>query len=364
MPFRSTTPDFSHTNPSAMPRQHDPASFLALRDTGLPVIDARSPAEHARGCIPGSLNLPVLDDEEREAVGTRHARSGSEAAVHLGLELIGPKLAAKLALARRLCRGEREVLVHCWRGGMRSNSLAWLLELGGFKVHLLTGGYKAYRNHVRASFAAPIKVLVLGGMTGTGKTDILLELAQLGSQVIDLEGLAHHRGSAFGSIGMDEQPSNEHFEAALYEAWRVLDPSRPVWVEDESSRIGTVALCDAFFERIRSGTLVTVELPVELRIARLVSMYTAEDDTAGLLHGLERIAKRLGSETHRRCSEAVLNGNHKEAVRLLLRYYDKGYTFQQERQNRPLACRITLEADTPEATARILASMEKRLIDR
>ncbi len=337
-----------------MPHIIDSATFLELRDQGMPLFDARSPSEFAHGHIPHAQNLPVLNDEERAAVGTMHARSGSEAAIHLGLELIGPQLATKLATARRLAQGSKEVAIHCWRGGGRSHSLAWLLETGGFTVHLLEGGYKAYRQYVRASFAKPMNVFVLGGMTGSGKTDILLELAKQGQQVIDLEGIACHRGSAFGSIGMAPQPNNETFEAQLFEEWRALDPNLPVWFEDESNRIGTVALCDEFHSRVRCGNLVTVSLPQDLRIERLVTMYTEANDTLGLLHGLDRIAKRLGGTTHKVCHEAIEHGDFATATRHLLHYYDKGYTYQLNRVERHPVGHLDLAEDNPVQTAKSL----------
>lgn len=344
-----------------MPNIIDTATFLSLRDKGIPLFDARSPSEYSRGHIPEALSLPVLNDEERAAVGTMHARSGSEAAVHLGLELIGPQLASKLSTARRLARGSKEVAIHCWRGGGRSRSLAWLLELGGFTVHLLEGGYKAYRHYVRTCFADPMQIFVLGGMTGSGKTDVLLALAQQGEQVIDLEGLACHRGSAFGSIGMPQQPNNETFEALLFEAWRQLDPKRPVWFEDESNRIGTVALCDEFHCRVRAGKLVTIHLPQDLRVARLVTMYTEANDTVGLLHGLDRIAKRLGGATHKLCHDAISQGDFATATEHLLHYYDKGYAFQHTRADRHPIATLDLVADNPHETARELASIAARL---
>lgn len=340
-----------------MPHIIDTKRFLELRDQGMPLFDARSPSEFARGHIPKALNLPVLNDEERAAVGTMHARSGSEAAVHLGLELLGPQLANKLATARRLSQGVKEVAIHCWRGGDRSHSLAWLLELGGYKVHLLQGGYKAYRSYVRASFAKAMNIYVLGGMTGSGKTDILLALAQLGEQVIDLEGLACHRGSAFGAIGMGAQPNNESFEAMLFEEWRKLDPTRPVWFEDESNRIGTVALCEEFHSRVRLGNLVTISLPQDLRVARLVTMYTEANDTAGLLHGLDRIAKRLGGETHKLCHDAIEHGDFAIATRHLLQYYDKGYDYQLHRADRHPVGHIDITEDNPTQTAQRLLAL-------
>ena len=361
----------------------DIQSFLARRDAGWPVLDARSPSEYARGHIAGALNLPVLDDEERAAVGTAHARSGPEGAVHLALKLAGPKLAAKLARARALIRegaaaspgtpsspaaghgtfakasGGKDVLVHCWRGGMRSRSLAWLLELGGYSVHMLEGGYKAYRSWARACLAQPRPALILGGMTGSGKTAMLAELARLGAQVIDLEALAGHRGSAFGAVGLGEQPGSEWVENALAERWRSLSPDRPVWLEDEDRRIGSLSLCGEFFEHIRISPLVLVDLPLEARVERLVRMYTGPEYRDALIACVERLRARLGDEAARRCVDDIRAGRYREAVSALLNYYDTRYARQMDRHARPLVRRIALDGDNPGLAARLLLETEE-----
>lgn len=381
-----------------MPHVLDIQSFLARRDAGWPVLDARSPSEYARGHIAGALNLPVLDDEERAAVGTAHARSGPEGAVHLALKLAGPKLAAKLARARALIRegsasldapsssaagngnsagGRRgmrgktsggtpggayvgkDVLVHCWRGGMRSRSLAWLLELGGYSVHMLEGGYKAYRSWARACLARPRPVLILGGMTGSGKTAMLAELARLGAQVIDLEALAGHRGSAFGGVGLGGQPGGEWVENALAERWRSLSPHRPVWLEDEDRRIGGLSLCDEFFEHIRTSPLVLVDVPPAARVERLVRMYTGPDHRDALIACVERLRARLGDEAARRCADDIRAGRYREAVAALLRYYDARYARQMDKHARPLVRRLALDSDNPGLAAHLLLETEQ-----
>lgn len=348
-----------------MPDFIDAATLLHLRDGGMPLLDARSPAEFLHGHIPGALNLPVLSDEERAIVGTAHARSGPEGAVHVALELIGPQLASKLGRARSLTPRRHEVLLHCWRGGMRSRALAWLLETGGYTVHVLEGGYRAYRRHVRAAFSRPQRICILGGMTGCGKTDILQQLAARGCQVIDLEGLANHRGSAFGGVGMGEQPTNEQVENALHAQWACLDPARPVWLEDESRRVGTVTLCGEFFQRMEAAPLVLVELPLEARVDRLVRMYaeTTPDgpQVQALVDAFARIRERLGSEKCARCQEAVRCGDYASAVRLSLAYYDKAYTWQLARRQRAIVHRVRLLRDDPAAAARMLAEAESSL---
>lgn len=354
-----------------MPQMHDAASFLALRDAGLPLLDVRSPGEYAHGHIPGAVNMPVFSDDERAAVGTAHARSGHDAAVHVGLTLLGPQLAAKLSRALHLAgRGpRREVLIHCWRGGLRSASMAWLLELGGFTVHLLQGGYKAYRALVRTTLGAPARVHVLGGMTGCGKTAMLDALRARGAQVVDLEALAGHRGSAFGGAGLGTQPSNESVDNAVHELWRHFDPALPIWLEDEGRRIGTVTLSAELFAHLEQGALFVVELPRELRLRRLVALYAegvhdanadqperADAVREALIAGFVRLRERLGSEACARCCNAVREGRFLEAADRVLDYYDKGYTWQLERRARLVRHRLCMEEDNPELAAdRLLA---------
>ena len=345
-----------------MPPVQDVATFLAIRDQGLPLLDVRSPGEFAFAHIPGALNLPLFTDEERAKVGTAHARSGREGAVHLALELVGGHLAALLARARHLCGGKREVLLHCWRGGMRSDSMRWLLETGGFTVHRLEGGYKSYRTFVRNELARPRPILVLGGYTGCGKTDILLELQRLGSQVIDLEGLAHHKGSAFGALGQaEDQPGNEWFENQLYEQWRRCDPDRPVWLEDESRHIGHVTMCEEFFAQLGRSPLVRVFLPDEERVAHLVRDYGGQDMREGLLAALERLQRRLGGELIQRCRLWIDEGNYADAARAVLHYYDRCYAHQIENRQAPVIKELACTTDDPALAARLLHQWEQDL---
>ncbi|HEU4717669.1 MAG TPA: tRNA 2-selenouridine(34) synthase MnmH, partial [Bacteroidia bacterium] len=215
-----------------MPTRLSIENFL-LESTGIPVADVRSPAEFAGGHIPGAFNIPLFTNEERAAVGTIYKQQGNEAAVLKGLEFVGPKMTAFILKARENAPGKK-IAVHCWRGGMRSASMAWLFETAGMEVLLLSGGYKAYRNFVLSNTGRKFDLRVVGGETGSGKTDILHELARKGEQVLDLEGLARHKGSSYGAIGQDPQPTVEQFENDFVHALTKLDPSRPVWIEDES----------------------------------------------------------------------------------------------------------------------------------
>ena len=180
----------------------------------VPLLDVRSPAEFEQGHIPGAINVALFTNEERARVGTIYKTQGKDEAVLEGLRIVGPKMASIVEQALELAP-ERKLKVHCWRGGMRSGSVGWLLRQAGFSVEVLNGGYKAYRQKVLQELANPFNFVVVGGPTGSGKTHVLKALQNSGEQVIDLEGLAHHRGSAFGHMGLEEQPSSEYFENLL-----------------------------------------------------------------------------------------------------------------------------------------------------
>jgi tRNA 2-selenouridine synthase len=194
-----------------------------------PVFDVRSPGEYNHAHIPGAISLPLFSDEERKIVGTAYKQESRQQAIKTGLDFFGPKMRKMVEDVESIV-GSREsvvvnsqlpthdsrlILVHCWRGGMRSAAVAWLLDLYGFKVYTLIGGYKKFRNHVLDTFQFPFRFNILGGFTGSGKTELLKSLEEKGEKVIDLEGIAQHKGSAFGNIGMPEQPSQEMFENLL-----------------------------------------------------------------------------------------------------------------------------------------------------
>ena len=303
-----------------MPR-HPLADFDAL---SYPILDVRAPIEFAQGHVPGALNLPLFTDEERARIGTTYKQVSQERAVHLGLEFFGPNMSAMIKKAQKLAPG-KEVRLHCWRGGMRSGAVLWLLELAGFKVHLLDKGYKEYRRAVLASFDTPRQWRVLGGLTGSGKTDVLHQLAAQGQPVLDLEGLASHKGSAFGAIGQPTQPTQEQFENNLAAALAALPTDVPVWVEDESRQIGRLTIPPALFAQMHAAPRWVLEVPRAARVAKLAAEYGAEDPTE-LAAAIERLQKRLGGLATKQALEAVAVGNFPLMVELVLDYYDKTYT--------------------------------------
>ncbi|MFI5150838.1 MAG: tRNA 2-selenouridine(34) synthase MnmH [Bacteroidia bacterium] len=289
----------------------------------IPVIDVRSPGEYEKGHIPGAHNIPLFTNEERARVGTLYKKTGKDEAVMLGLEIVGPKMAGFVKESRALAVNNK-VLVHCWRGGMRSGSFAWLLQTSGIEASTLRQGYKAYRRHVLKSFAAPYSLVVLGGETGSGKTEILARLQDAGEQIIDLENLAHHKGSSFGALGQAPQPGVEEFENALFTELCMKNTRRRIWVEDESRSIGRVFIPPAFWNQMKQAPLVKVELPKAIRVERLLKEYgcfTKAELEAAVL----RIQKRLGGMATKQCLEALGSGDLQTVTEISLTYYDKAY---------------------------------------
>ncbi len=330
--------------------------FLTAART-LPVVDVRSPSEYAAGHIPGAVNLPLFSDEERAAVGTLYKQSGNQEAVMAGLEYVGPKMAGFAREAVRLAPG-KQLLVHCWRGGMRSASMAWLFETAGIKAFTLKGGYKTYRNHVLGSFGRPFDLRIIGGETGSGKTEILHAIGRAGEQILDLEAIASHRGSSFGALGQAAQPSVEQFENDLFHAFDQVDPSRPLWIEDESKSIGRVYLPNPFWAMKTAAPVFRVRLPFEVRVQRLVKDYGHFPKNV-LGEAVMRIAKRLGGLATQQAMEALETGNLAETVRITLRYYDKAYDFPHKDRKYEGVHFIDSGTGDPEANAKLILNFAR-----
>jgi tRNA 2-selenouridine synthase len=287
------------------------------------LVDTRSTSEFLKASIPGAVSLPLLDNESRSIIGTIYKKEGREAAVLKGFELEGPRFHEKIRRALDLAP-QKEVFIYCWRGGMRSNIMAWLLQMAGFKVTLLKGGYKTFRHWVLKQFEVERKIIVLGGKTGSGKTYILGELQRLGEQVVDLEAIANHRGSAFGSLGKGAQPSQEYFENLLASQLFELDPNVQVWMENESRLIGKVRIPNSIYDFICRSLLIDINVPILVRKKIILDEY-GQFPVADLIEKTELLSKRMGPQNVKAAVIALTDNNFDEWLNLMLSYYDKTY---------------------------------------
>ncbi|NUO02490.1 MAG: tRNA 2-selenouridine(34) synthase MnmH, partial [Saprospiraceae bacterium] len=295
------------------------------------LIDVRTPAEYAHGHIPGAVNLPLFSNEERAEVGTLYKQVNPSAALLKGLDFVGGKMSSFVRQASRLAPN-RKVAVHCWRGGKRSGSMAWLLGFADFDVTILQGGYKAYRQYLLEALAGyRFDICILGGHTGSGKTEVLHELHRQGEFILDLEALARHKGSAFGAMGEMPQPTVEQFENDLFDAFRKLPTGVRVWIEDESQSIGRVYIPPGFWQQMSAAPMLRMDMPVDIRVKKLVATYACFPK-ADLIDAFERIRKRLGGQHLKAAVEALDRDDFFTAAGIALRYYDKAYAMTQSKR--------------------------------
>jgi len=294
-------------------------------------IDVRSEQEYEHAHIPGSVSLPLFSNEERKIVGTIYKQQSREAAIKKGLEFFGPKMKDIIVFVEKLLKEKnidsKILVIHCWRGGMRSTAIAWLLDLYGFKIYTIIGGYQAYRNWVLDQFKIDWKFNILGGYTGSGKTIILQEFEKLKIPFIDLERIAGHKGSAFGRIGLPPQQSCEMFENTLaikLQKHATLFPNQNIWLEDESQRIGAVSIPHELWLTIRKQNVFFIKIPFEQRLEYIEETY-GKLNNEELQEAVLRIKKKLGGLETKLSIEFLQESNIKEAFRILLHYYDKLY---------------------------------------
>ncbi len=310
--------------------------------SNIPIIDVRSPGEFEKGHIPGAFNIALFSNEERAEVGTVYKQRSKEKAIELGYKFVTPKLDYFIEASVEIAP-DKVIAVHCWRGGMRSQSFAEHLEGNGFhKVYVIEKGYKAYRNYVLSFFENSFKLRILGGFTGSGKTDILDKLVEMGEQVVDLENMAHHKGSAFGGIGQKVQPSVEFFENNLFTQLNQLDISKPIWVEDESMNIGRIIIPRFFFQQMRDQRVYFIDIPRRERAHYLVQTYGIQNKEE-LHESILRISKRLGPQNTKQAIEALKQDDLLAVAEITLVYYDKTYHKGLDSRNPELISKIAME---------------------
>ena len=318
-----------------------------------PLVDVRSPGEYNHAHIPRAQSLPLFTDEERAVVGTAYKQESREKAIKHGLDFFGPKMRGMVEKIESLVQSResevnnselrppnsKTILTYCWRGGMRSGAVAWLLDLYGFKVYTLAGGYKKFRSYVLETFSLPFEFKILGGYTGSGKTEVLKELERKGETVVNLEEIANHKGSAFGNIGLPTQPTQEMFENILAVELRtgryekkngmqppglVINPS-PIWLEDESQRIGHVNIPSDLWATMRCSPVYFLDIPFEERLVHICEEYGGLDKEK-MIDAIGRIRERLGGLESKNAIQLLNENNTIESFRILLKYYDKWYT--------------------------------------
>lgn len=298
-------------------------------------IDVRSEGEFAESHIPGAVNIPIFSDEERAQVGTMYKQIGKEEAKELGLRIASAKLPG-LVQAVREAAADRQPVVYCWRGGMRSKSVATVLDMLGMPVHRLEGGYRGYRESVKqrlAHFSLQAKCVVIHGMTGVGKTELLRLLAEDGEPVVDLEGMAGHKGSAFGSIG--ETPRNQRmFESLLLQRLEEWEASPYLIIEAESKRIGRVNMPEFLLEAKEAGLHILLKAPLAVRVQRTLAQYIVDDPEfkEKVTGALRSIEKKLSPADRDFGWEAIADGRYEDLTEMLLvKYYDPRYRYTMER---------------------------------
>ncbi len=338
-----------------MPEVLSIESFLNKFENEEPfLIDVRSEKEFEHAHIPGAVNIPLLNNEHRHIVGIEYKKNGREAAVALGFELVGPHFHEFIKTANGKSKN-KEVMIYCWRGGMRSSIMGWVLSMAGFKVSLLKGGYKFFRNFILTELKRKKDIVIIGGHTGSGKTEILHEINMLGEQVIDLEKLANHRGSAFGKLGLPPQPSNEFFENQLGLLWRRTDHTKTVWIEAESHNIGQIKIPDSVFNQLHNAPLIEISCSREYRKERILKEY-GDFPKADLAECTTRLAKRLGHLRLTEALKALQNDNFDEWVEILIDYYDR--TYSHSLNERKTVNRLIIKKNENES----IADFSKRIV--
>jgi tRNA 2-selenouridine synthase len=337
-----------------------------------PILDVRSPGEYKHAHIPGAYSLPLFTDEERKVVGTAYKQKSREDAIKIGLDYFGPKMSKMIEEVIDLINRDRisgpspqplnpsttHLLLYCWRGGMRSAGVAWLMDLYGFKVYTLAGGYKKFRNYVLDKFRLNYRINIVGGFTGSAKTELIKSLKEKGEQTIDLENIANHKGSAFGNIGMPPQPTQEMFENLLAVELRdhlpfTIDHSplttHPIWLEDESQRIGQVNIPGELWKTMRNSPVYFLDIPFEERLKHITEEY-GQLDRQKTIDAILRISDKLGGLNAKNAIQLLEEGNTIESFRILLNYYDKLYNKSLHNRDKvnSLLQKIPCETISPE----------------
>ncbi len=304
-----------------------------FRNLTSPIIDVRSPSEYSQGHWPGAINIPIFSDSERETIGRSYKKESRLKAIFKGLKMTIPKTTKILGIILQTLKqqgeGNQSLRIYCWRGGMRSSSFAWLARTIGVNTYLLKGGYKTYRKWVLNQFEMDLPIRLLGGKTGTRKTDLLNHITNQNIHVIDLEGIANHRGSSFGSLGMEKQPTTQQFENILAESINIFNESdaTEIWIEAESSNLGKCRIPNSLYTKMKRAPILEIIKTKKERIDNLVNVYSPNTQNE-LNEAVERISKRLGPQRTKDALIAIKKKDWSKACIAMLDYYDRCYEYE------------------------------------
>ncbi len=330
--------------------------FLHLRKEKT-IVDVRSEGEFKAGHIRGAINIPLLNDEERVVVGTAYKKQGQKQAIKEGFRLVGPRLLDIISETERIANG-KELLIHCWRGGMRSNNFSQFVGMAGVRTQTLQGGYKSYRQKAIESFQSPFQFTIISGYTGSGKSEILRELKKQGEQIIDLEALANHKGSAFGGLLMPAQPTTEQFQNELFEEIAGLDLGKRIWIEDESLSVGKIYLPEPFWRVMCNSPMVKIEVSRAVRVERLVKEYGPADQE-DFLKAMTHITKKLGGQHFNAAKKKLVEGDMASTIDILLNYYDKTYLHGLEKNKQRVVKMYEWDGKSPsEISEQLIKSLK------
>jgi tRNA 2-selenouridine synthase len=288
-------------------------------------VDVRSESEFERAHIPNAINVPILCDEDRAAVGRAYKHEGREAAVMLGLSLTGPKFASIYQKLMEIQHHhQKKLLFYCWRGGLRSQIASTITQWSGHPVFIIKDGYKSFRNWTLQTLQTPINIVLIAGHTGSGKTELLQILEEKGQAIIDLERRANHKGSALGGVGMPTQPRNEMFENLIAIDYLQINNNQTVYIENESRTVGQCAVPEGLWKQMQLAPSLEIQVPTETRIQRIIQEYgnLPKDQ---LIQQTQKLRKRLGGQHEQAAVKALQADDFKTWVEILLVYYDKSY---------------------------------------
>lgn len=336
-----------------------PANTFIQQNEDYALLDVRAPAEFEKGHIPDAHNLPLLSNEERAKVGITFKEKGRKEAILKGFDLTGDKWRDYIEKALKIAPNQKTCL-HCSRGGLRSSIMAWALDLYGFDVRIIEGGYKSYRHWVLHQFEKKYPFLILGGMTGSQKTNILNELQKTGEQVIDLEELANHQGSVFGSMNRMKQSTQQQFENGLAAQLTNMSKQKPIWIEDESRTIGKRVVPGFVFEQMQAAPLIKMQVSKKQRVEFLVQQYGVLDK-GFLIQSTKRIHKRLGPQRTQNAIKAIKGDRMADFIKNVLIYYDKAYKHGISKRDESSVFPIEIHIDDSAKSAHQILKFSKKI---